>query len=293
MKTPALIRLLRPSQWLKNTFVFMPLVFSRHLFQWEYTVQAVTAFVAFCFASSCVYIINDIIDKEADKLHPTKKYRPIPAGEISTTPASITALILLGLTIFFSFKLAMLYTGMILFYIGMQILYSFILKNIVIVDVFVIAMGFMIRVLGGAVAIDVTISHWIVITTLFLSLFLAVSKRRSEIVMIQQYNIQTKRLVLEQYSIQFLDYILVITATGMAISYSLYTMAERTIAVFGTEYLIFTTIFVLFGIFRYLFLVLIKGQGENPTEILLKDIPMGLNMFFWMITVVFIIYFSK
>ncbi len=290
---PPIIRLLRPLQWLKNTFVFMPLVFSKHLFEWDYTVKAGLAFIAFCAASSAIYIINDIFDREADELHPEKRKRPIASGEISIVNASAIAAILTTVATSIASRLTPNFFGIILFYIVLQFAYSFKLKHVVLLDVFIIAIGFMLRVFGGAVAIDVLISHWIIITTLFLSLFLAVSKRRSELVMIQQNNIETKRRVLEQYSTQFLDYILVITATGMAISYSLYTMAERTISVFGTEYLIFTIIFVLFGIFRYLFLVLLKGQGENPTTILMNDAPMGINMLLWMFAVVFIIYFSK
>lgn len=290
---PPIIRLLRPLQWVKNTFVFMPLVFSKHLFEWEYTVKAGLAFIAFCAASSAIYIINDIFDREADELHPEKKKRPIASGEISIIHASAIAAILIVVATSIASRLTPTFFGIILFYIVLQFAYSFKLKHVVLLDLFIIAIGFMLRVFGGAVAIDVLISHWIIITTLFLSLFLAVSKRRSELVMIQQNNIETKRRVLEQYSTQFLDYILVITATGMAISYSLYTMAERTIAVFGTEYLIFTIVFVLFGIFRYLFLVLLKGQGENPTAILMNDAPMGINMLLWMLTVIFIIYFSK
>jgi 4-hydroxybenzoate polyprenyltransferase len=287
---PALIRLLRPSQWLKNGFVFAPLIFSKHLFEIEYFLQSLIAFVAFCLASSLVYINNDILDKEADRLHPEKKKRPIASGEISIAIASSVIAILFALTIFITIKISILFTGIVLFYIVLQTFYSLKLKNVVILDVFIIAMGFMLRVFSGAVAIDVIISHWIVICTLFLSLFLAVSKRRSELVMIQLHKIETKRKVLNEYDINYLNLTLVITATGMAISYSLYTMAERTIETFGTEYLIFTTIFVLFGIFRYLYLVINKGMGENPNKILIKDLPMAVNILLYLVTIVSIIY---
>ncbi len=288
----ASIRLLRPLQWLKNGFVFTPLIFSKHLFEKEYNIKAALAFVAFCLASSLIYIINDIIDREADKLHPEKKKRPIASGEISIGFAISIATILgaTSLTIAQLLPIQFLYT--ILVYIAIQFAYTFSFKHIVILDLFIIATGFMLRVFGGALAIQVVISHWIVITTLFLSLFLAASKRRSELVMIQKLQIDTKRRVLQEYSIPFLDSLLIITTTGMAISYSLYTMAERTISVFGSEYLIFTTVFVLFGIFRYLFLVIVKEEGENPTAIITKDVPTAINLLLWMITCVTIIYFS-
>ncbi len=289
---PALIRLLRPLQWLKNGFVFTPLIFSKHLFEKEYNNKAIIAFIAFCLVSSAVYIINDIVDKEADKIHPEKKKRPLASSEISIVTAIGVSVILFSSSLFISQQLPLLFSGIILTYAVLQIMYSFVLKHVVILDVFIVAFGFMLRVISGAVAIDVVISNWIIITTLFVSLFLAVSKRRSELAMIQQASIETKRKVLEQYSVQFLDYILIITATGIAISYSLYTMADRTITAFGTEHLIFTIVFVLFGIFRYLHLVINKGQGENPAAMLINDAPLGINLFLWTLSVVSIIYFS-
>ena len=287
-----IFRLLRPVQWLKNGFVFTPLIFSKHLLEGNYTLTAILAFVAFCLISSTVYVINDIVDREADKLHPEKKKRPIASGELSVSWASIIALVIVSAAYLLSKFLPNAFQVILFGYLLLQLAYTYYLKHIVIVDVFIIALGFMLRVFGGAVAINVEISNWIIITTLFLSLFLAVSKRRSEMVMIQKMQIETRRLVLENYSIQFLDYVLVITATGMAISYSLYTMAERTISVFGSEHLILTTVFVLFGIFRYLYLVIKMGQGENPTAILIHDAPMGINMLLWIVSIIVIIYFS-
>ncbi len=287
-----IIRLLRPLQWLKNGFVFTPLIFSKHLFEKEYNNKALLAFMAFCLASSFIYIINDIIDRGADKLHPEKMKRPIASGEISIPFAISIALILGAASLAIAQLLPIQFLYTILIYIAIQFAYTFSLKHIVILDLFIIATGFMLRVFGGALAIQVVISHWIIITTLFLSLFLAASKRRSELVMIKKFQIETKRRVLQEYSIPFLDTLLMITTTGMAISYALYTMAERTISVFGSEYLIFTTVFVLFGIFRYLFLVIVKEEGENPTAILTKDAPTAINLFFWIITCITIIYFS-
>ncbi|MFA6468965.1 MAG: decaprenyl-phosphate phosphoribosyltransferase [Bacteroidota bacterium] len=285
------IRLLRPAQWLKNSFVFTPLIFSKHLFDQDYLFNAALAFFAFSCASSLIYIVNDIVDRDADKLHPEKKKRPIASGEISISIAIIMAMFSGAAAFVISLFLPNEFAYAMLLYVVIQFAYSFHLKHIVILDLFIIATGFMLRVFSGALAIQVDISHWLVITTLFLSLFLAASKRRAELMMIKKQNFETKRRVLQEYSIPFLDSLLLITTTGMAISYSLYTMAERTIEVFRSEYLIFTTVFVLFGIFRYLFLVLVKEQGENPTAILTNDTPTAINLFFWLITCIMIIYF--
>jgi len=258
----------------------------------DYGVKAVLAFFAFCFASSVVYIINDLLDKESDRLHPIKKKRPIATGELSVQFALTIAFVLSIFAVALSSLLPSGFAWILLLYVVIQVAYSFRLKKVVILDIFVIAAGFMLRVFAGALAIQVTISHWIVITTLFLSLFLAISKRRSELVMVTKQNIESPRRVLKEYSIPFLDALLIISTTGMVLSYSLYTMAEKTIAVFGSEYLIFTTVFVLFGIFRYLFLVLVRDEGENPTLILVNDAPMAVNMILWLLTCIAIIYFS-
>lgn len=289
---PAIIRVLRPSQWLKNTFVFIPLIFSQNLFRLDFEIKSLIAFISFCFVSSAVYIFNDIVDREADRLHPTKSKRPIAAGEVGIPVAFAVSLILLVISWFLVTLLPGEFSAIVILYVVLQTLYSLRLKHIVVVDVFIIAIGFMLRVFSGAVAIDVVISHWLIITTLFLSLFLAVSKRRSELMLIQQLGIETKRKVLADYDETFLNLCLIITAAGMALSYSLYTMSERTITMFGTDYLIYTTIFVLFGIFRYLFLVITKGEGENPVTILVKDTPTALNFLVWVVVCIFIIYFS-
>lgn len=288
----ALFRLLRPAHWVKNGFVFTPLIFSKHLFDTMYFSDAMIAFVAFSLASSFVYIVNDLLDIEADILHPEKKKRPIASGEISIRIAMGTSIVLGVCTVVCALQLPLEFLITVLMYIAIQTGYSFGLKHVVILDLFIVSSGFMLRVFGGALAIQVTISHWIVITTLFLSLFLAASKRRSELVMITKQHIETKRKVLQEYSILFLDSLLIITSTGMALSYSLYTMADRTIAVFNSEYLIFTIVFVLFGIFRYLFLVMVKDEGENPISILAHDAPTSINLFLWILTCIAIIYFG-
>ncbi|HTR82441.1 MAG TPA: decaprenyl-phosphate phosphoribosyltransferase [Bacteroidota bacterium] len=283
-------QLLRPSQWIKNTFVFAPLVFSKHLFDIDWFFLALRGFVAFCIVSSAVYIINDIFDKNADRAHPFKKNRPIASGSVSISSAIFISVALVGVGGLLSFSLDLGFRLILLSYFVLQFCYSVALKRIAILDVFIIASGFMLRVLGGAMLINVLVSHWIILCTMFLSLFVALAKRRGEIVLSERSESPSQRKVLAQYDTPFLDGTMMITASGMAISYALYTVADRTVNVFGTDYLIFTTIFVLFGIFRYLFLVMRKNMGENSVAIILKDVPMFVDLCLWFLSCVLIIY---
>ena len=283
-------RLLRPSQWIKNAFVFAPLVFSKHLFDLPVFLEALLGFVVFSLMSSGIYVVNDIFDREEDKAHPVKRNRPLASGEVSVPAAVALSAILVAAAAGLSRQLSPGFQLIVLSYFILQCLYSAYLKKVVILDVFIIASGFMLRVLGGAEVIGVTVSQWIVLCTMFLSLFLATAKRRGEIVLFQFDRSESERKVLQHYDVNFLDHTMTITSSGMAISYALYTVAERTIKVFGTEHLIFTTIFVLFGIFRYLFLVMKKNMGENSIAIILKDKPMFINLCLWFLACVVIIY---
>ena len=288
----AYIRLLRPSQWIKNMFVFAPLVFSKHLFDVEFFLTTVKGFIAFCLVSSAVYVINDIFDREADKAHPQKRHRPLASQEVSVAAATLLIILLVLFATWISFPLHIGFRIVLLSYLILQFFYSIVLKRIVILDVFIIASGFMLRVVGGAEVINVIVSQWIVLCTMFLSLFLATAKRHGEIVLFQSVHADSERKVLQEYDLRFLDGTMMITSSGMAISYALYTVADRTVKVFGTEYLIFTTIFVLFGIFRYLFLVMKRNLGENAVAIILKDVPMFVNLCLWFLSCVLIIYHS-
>jgi 4-hydroxybenzoate polyprenyltransferase len=290
IKVNSTIRLLRSSQWSKNFFVFAPLVFSRNLFEPILLLQAVKGFIAFCLMSSSVYIINDIFDRSEDTSHPVKRNRPIASGEISVSGGFIVSVLLLVITVVISCFLPIRFLLVIVFYFVMQFFYSFKLKRIVILDMFIIAAGFMLRVISGAEAISVQVSSWIILCTMFLSLFLAAAKRRGELVLLSEVNNSMQRKVLKEYSVDFITYMMIISATGMAISYALYTVAGRTVTVFGTENLIFTTIFVLFGIFRYFYLVVNKKMGENPVAILTKDVPTLINLCLWFLACLAIIY---
>ncbi|HYM19486.1 MAG TPA: decaprenyl-phosphate phosphoribosyltransferase [Candidatus Kapabacteria bacterium] len=294
MKTASLLRLLRPKQWIKNLFVFAALVFSQHLFDWDYAKLSLLAFALFSGTASIIYIVNDIVDRERDRAHPKKRHRPIASGAISVPSAISTAIIVLGIVIPTAFGLPLKFGMCLAIYFVMNISYSFFLKEVVLIDVFVIAIGFMLRVVSGAFVIGVPISSWLILTTMFLSLFLAVAKRRGELVMLESKGVDVHtRKVLEHYSIEFAEQLCTICAAGFVISYALYTVSDRTVKIFGTENLILTTPFVLFGVFRYLYLLHKKNLGESPTEIVLTDVPMILNFAAYAAAMFFIIYIHR
>lgn len=283
-------KLLRIPQWIKNFLIFVPLIFSLHLFDQSYVNLSLLGFMIFSFVSSSIYIINDLIDINEDKAHPVKKFRPIPAGLISKSKAVVIAAILAVIS-FSLLPFTNPYFSITVFsYFAITVLYSAGLKNIVILDVFTIAAGFILRILGGAFIINVEISSWLMLTTMFISLFLAVMKRRSELKHTSRDETPTTRKVLAHYPIEFIDQMSTVTSAGVIICYALYTVSQRTVSIFKTEHLIYTTPFVVFGIFRYMYLVYIGKKGENTSELLLSDLPMIINLLFYILTVVVIIY---
>lgn len=283
-------KLFRVSQWIKNFFVFVPLLFSLHLFEEDYFITALRAFITFCFASSFVYIINDIVDRDSDKAHPEKRNRPIASGKVSVKLALILASILIVLIVLLMLTFNSTFNIAVLAFLTLNMFYSFSFKHIVILDVFSIAAGFSLRVLAGAFAINVEISSWLILTTMFISLFLGVMKRHSELTIAAENANGRTRKVLEHYSIDFANQMATVAAAGVIICYALYTVAARTISVFGTENLIYTTPFVVFGIFRYMYLVYKFDKGENTTRIMLSDVPMIVTVLSYIAVTVIIIY---
>ncbi len=282
-----ILRLIRVKHWVKNGFVFVPLVFSKNLLNWELFLESLIAFFAFSLASSIVYIINDVRDVESDRAHTKKRNRPIASGEISIKVGYSIIFALVILLVVVSYFLPKSFNLILAAYIVLNIAYTFILKKIVLLDLISIAAGFMLRVLGGAYAIDVRISTWLILTTLFVSLFLAVMKRRSEI---ESQGDNGTREVLESYTIKFIDQISSITAAAVIICYALYSVSERTIHYFHTEYLVYTTIFVIYGIFRYLYLVHNMQKGEDTSDIIFTDMPTLINLILYGATVIYIVY---
>lgn len=283
-------QLLRVPQWIKNLFVFVPLMFSLHLFNENYFISTVKAFIIFCLASSFIYIINDIIDIKADAAHPQKKNRPLPSGAISKQAAIITAIVLFLLLNLLSFTSPAEFIYILICFILLNVLYSFYFKHIVILDVFSIAAGFTLRVLAGAAIIAVPVSSWLILTTMFISLFLGVMKRHSELEQISDQQNKSTRKVLAEYSLTFTNQMATVAAAGVIICYALYTVSQRTVSAFETENLIFTTPFVVFGIFRFMYLEYLNQKGENTTQIMLTDLPMILTVIFYVATTVLIVY---
>jgi 4-hydroxybenzoate polyprenyltransferase len=290
LKLLKLILLIRPKQWLKNFFVFAPIIFAGQLLSFDHFFKNVIAFLAFCGVSSLVYIINDITDIESDRIHKKKRFRPLASGEVTINQAKIFFLIIAVITTFLCYKTNIYFSSIVIIYFVINLLYSLWVKDIVILDVFFISFGFMLRVIAGAAAIDVSISSWMILTTIFISLFLAISKRRAELSQIDSESIDKQRKVLSYYDITFTDQMNTIAATGTIICYALYTVSEKATSTFHTDNLIYTTPFVIYGIFRYLYLLHKKNLGENPEQIVTKDIPLIINLILWFIFSVIIIY---
>jgi 4-hydroxybenzoate polyprenyltransferase len=289
MTLSALIKTMRPDQWTKNFVLFAGLIFAHHLFNPGLLGTSVMAFLLFCLLSSAIYIINDIQDIEQDRAHPLKSKRPIAAGLLTIPTATVFAVMLTGVALVCSFWLDREFGYATLVYFLLLSAYSFYLKHIVILDVLTLAIGFVLRAIAGAVVIHVEFSSWLLLCTILLALFLGLSKRRHELVLLGDHA-QSHRKILEEYSPYLLDQMIGVVTASTLMAYALYTMAPETIQKFGTKYMILTIPFVIYGIFRYLYLVHQKEQGGNPTTLLISDKPILLNVLLWGLVSVVLIY---
>jgi 4-hydroxybenzoate polyprenyltransferase len=285
----ALLRSLRPAQWVKNLFVLAPLVFAHRLEDPGPLARSALAFLIFCAASSAVYLVNDLRDREQDRLHPVKARRPIASGALSPGIAALAAAILGAGSLAGALGLGPAFGVALGAYLGLNLLYSVALKHIVILDVMSIAAGFVLRVLGGAAAIGVAVSSWLVLCGTFLALFLAFSKRRHELMLLSDAAV-AQRKVLADYSPVFLDQMINVVTASTVVSYALYTVAPETTARLGTRHLVWTLPLVLFGIFRFLYLLHQRPGTRNPTESILTDVPFLVNMALWGAVVLVLIY---
>ncbi len=278
---------MRPRQWTKNGFVFAGVLFDGKLFQPDYLISALAGFVVFCFLSSAVYLINDVVDAPADRLHPTKRNRPIARGDVAAPVAvALAAVLALGsLTAAFALHPGFGLIGLL--YFGSTMLYTLSLKHIVIVDVLVLALGFVLRVGGGAVLAEaIRFSPWMYLCMMLLALLLGFGKRRQELV--ELGGSSSTRAILSEYSIPLLDQIIsVVTAVTLA-AYSFYTFSAPALPADHTMML--TIPFVVYGIFRYLYLVHVKGAGGAPDELLITDRPLQIGIALWTITAVIVLY---
>lgn len=268
----------------------VPLVFARRVFDYPCLLKSMAAVAVFCLAAGAIYLINDLFDLEADRRHPLKRHRPLAAGLISPGLAKVTASVLLLFCLLWSAYLGQEFFLILIIYLAIQLLYNYRLKEIVILDIFCISAGFFLRVIAGAAAIHTEISHWLIVCSVLLSMFLALAKRRHELVLMGEVEAGNHRKVLSEYSPYLLDQMVAVITASTLLSYMLYCISSETIEKFGTDRLIYTFPFVLYGIFRYLYLIHKKKQGGAPEMILISDPPLLLNVVLWGLSCILIIY---
>jgi len=286
-----LLQTMRPTQWVKNLIIFAVIVFSLNLLDVTMLVRTSVAFVLFCILSGTVYILNDYADLEYDRQHPVKSRRPMASGTVPPEFAVRVAVFLTLIGLGGSFLLGIGFGLIALAYYALVVSYSFYLKNIVILDVFAIALGFVIRALAGGIAIHQDISAWFLVCTMFLALFLALCKRRHELLLLDN-DAHKHRRALAEYSPYFLDQMIAVVTTSTVISYAMFTVSSESLEFqkFQTHNLIYTVPFVLYGIFRYLYLAYHKEQGGDPTRVLLTDRALLLDILLWFIACSLILY---
>ena len=283
-----LIRTMRIRQWDKNGFVLVPLLFDVKLFQPTYLVSALIGFILLSFASSAVYIMNDLVDVEQDRAHPTKRNRPIPSGQLSRGVAIAAVIVIVMVVLPLAYLQKPGFAAVVAGYLALQVAYSFKLKHIVIIDVMALAAGFVLRVAAGVVLISAArFSPWLYLFTTMLALFLGFGKRRQEISQLQG-EANNSRAILEQYSVALLDQMIVIVTANTVLTYALYTFSAEGLP--ADHSMMLTVPFVVYGIFRYLYLVHVRGEGGAPDEVALKDRPIQATILLWGIVIVLILY---
>lgn len=286
----ALLEIARPKQWVKNAFVFAPLLFAQEVLNPVNVMRTCFAFIIFSMFSSCVYMINDIADLERDKNHPEKRKRPLPSGRISIFAVQLACMgvFLIAANAAIALSMYMFWAGIL--YVVINLLYSFWLKSKVILDGMFIAAGFVLRIVAGAFVIGKEVSDWLYICAIFVSLFLAFCKRRHEIIFLGETQAGAHRANLREYSTELLDEIISIVTCATIVTYALYCIDKASPTY--SEGLKYTIPFVIYGLFRYLYLVHRKEEGGNPTELLLSDRPLLTNGFLWLAVVFWVLYYS-
>lgn len=283
-----LLKTLRPKQWIKNVFIFAALVFDSKLLHTAPLLRTLAGFVLFCLLSSTIYIINDLVDLEKDRQHPTKRNRPLASGRLSPRVAIVAAIAIGVVCLPLSFWLEPQFGVIVLGYVLMMIAYSFVLKNILLIDVMTIAAGFVLRVMAGVVLVHVErFSPWLYVCTTLIALFIAVGKRRNELSLLRD-NANAHRAILDEYSMEFIDEMMTILSAATLIAYSLYTFSAENLPANHTMML--TIPFVLYGLFRYLYLVHVRNEGGAPEEIVLGDKPLIATVGLWGLAAVAVLY---
>ena len=286
---PSLVRTLRPEQWTKNLIVFAALLFGQKLLDVEAVARTVAAFAVFCVLSGVVYLVNDLFDQEADRLHPTKRFRPIASGELSPGAAVTWALVLGSAALGVAAWLGPVFAMVAAAYLLLFVLYSRWLKHIVIVDVMSIAIGFVLRTVAGAAVISVPVSDWLLVCTVLLALFLGLSKRRHELTLLAD-NATGHRRILDEYNPYLLDQMIGVVTASTLMAYIIYCTSQETIERFGTRNLVLTVPLPIYGILRYLYLVHRRDGGGNPSELLITDRPLLICVALWGLVTTLVIY---
>ncbi len=285
-----LIKTMRPRQWTKNVIIYAGLVFDGQAFIPDSLLRVTVAFALLCLISGSVYIVNDLVDVESDRQHPTKRRRPIASGRVPLNVARLAAVVLPLVILAVAFLFSPPFAIVLLAYFVLQLLYSFVFKRIVILDVLAVMMGFVLRVLAGVVVIQVAqFSPWLYASTALLALFLIITKRRQELLQLAE-QAGSLRVTLRHYNLPLLDDMLRMVMTGTLITYLLYTIEAPSKLLAGSNLALLTVPFVLYGMFRYLFLMHVKGEGSAPDEVLLKDRPLQAAIALWGITFIAILY---
>lgn len=292
----SILHLLRPYQWLKNAFVFLPIFFGRHMMDWAYIEIAIYVFAAFCFAASGVYCLNDIYDVEADRKHVKKCKRPIASGVISKAAGYVIMIICWGLSVVLAIyssigdmRRMLAVCAIIVLYIIMNVVYCIKLKNIGIVDVFIVAMGFVLRVFAGGVSTGIWLSQWIVLMTFLLALFLAFAKRRDDVVIYEKTGVLPRKNV-NRYNLPFVNQAIGLVASITMVCYIMYTVSDEVVSRVGNNYLYMTSIFVLAGIIRYLQVTMVDVNSGSPTKVLMRDRFIQACILCWILAFVVILY---
>lgn len=289
MKILDIVQLMRPHQYIKNLFIFLPIFFALKITDPALFLNAFVAFLAFSLCASAVYTLNDYHDIEEDRQHPKKMFRPLASGAISKSQAIVIMAVLFGTGFGLMAALSGSALGILAIYVVMNIAYSFYLKHIAILDVTIIAIGFVLRLFVGAAVTGIMLSMWIVIMTFLLALFMALAKRRDDVLIYLETG-KKMRKVIDGYNLQFLDGAMMIMASVVIVAYTLYTTSEQVVARVGSEYLYLTSLFVILGVMRYLQIAFVHLDSGSPTRIVLKDRFMQLTLLGWIVTFAWILY---
>ncbi len=284
-----LVKLARPAQWLKNGIILLALIFAGEMTHPKKVELTLLAIAIYCLLSSAVYTFNDLVDREKDREHPLKKRRPIASGEVSVGTATVMILILCGVGLVGAWLMNMAFFVTAVVFLGLNVLYTVWLKNIVIVDAMAVAFGFVVRAYAGAFAIEVPASKWMLINTLLLALFLAFGKRRHELVVLEE-GATAHRKILGRYSPYLLDQLIAVVTPSVLVMYMLYSFSTEVSVKLGTQNLFATIPFVVYGLFRYLYLIHKEEKGGSPTRILITDVPIMTTVILWLITSSLVLY---